>query len=239
MSKKYTLDPVLTKLRMDKRKQEYAELAAKGICVNCGERESISGKKKCIPCTDAYARYSRTYKDKKVIPGVCRMCSINPLDNSDFSCATCREVKKVKNKVSYSNPNRSAKRAAKIASYTQEERISLREGYRIKRQKMKQRVFSGYGSYCACCGESGLAFLSLDHVNGDGAKHRRSVAGNEGYLRSGNAFYQWVINNNFPDFLQVLCHNCNMAKGTDECCPHQLPKSHPNHIPMRELKGKE
>lgn len=43
------------------------------------------------------------------------------------------------------------------------------------RQRIKQKVFDHYGERCACCGETERLFLTLDHVNNDGAEHRRSI----------------------------------------------------------------
>ena len=31
----------------------------------------------------------------------------------------------------------------------------------------------------------------------------------------------WMIKNNFPKGFQVLCHNCNLAKGFYGKCPHE------------------
>lgn len=70
---------------------------------------------------------------------------------------------------------------------------------------------------CACkgCGVTAIQFLTLDHTNGDGAVHRKITNTGQG----GAKFYQWVKDNNFPSGLQVLCMNCNMAKGNRKECP--------------------
>src|SRR5262252_4538483 len=55
---------------------------------------------------------------------------------------------------------------------------------RSKRERPKQiarrwaqrlEMIAAYGGECACCGETEPVFLTLDHVNGDGAAHRRSM----------------------------------------------------------------
>lgn len=76
---------------------------------------------------------------------------------------------------------------------------------------LKKQVFNEYGATCNSCDESDIHFLSLDHVNGDGKSSRET----HGY-GSGVSFYSWLRARNFPlkDELQVLCMNCNMAKGT-------------------------
>lgn len=78
-------------------------------------------------------------------------------------------------------------------------------------QKIRQLVLKHYGNKCACCGEKRQEFLTIDYVYGGGGIHRRSI---------GN-FYRWIINNNFPFNLQVLCYNCNMAKARYGYCPHR------------------
>ena len=32
---------------------------------------------------------------------------------------------------------------------------------------------------------------------------------------------QWIKKNNFPKGFQILCHNCNVAKGIYGECPHE------------------
>ena len=76
---------------------------------------------------------------------------------------------------------------------------------------------AAYGSQCVCCGEDNLDFLTIDHVNGDGAADRRDRKHQGG----GATFYAWLKARGFPDknLYQVLCFNCNCAKGTKNACP--------------------
>lgn len=94
------------------------------------------------------------------------------------------------------------------------------EAYRQNyKNKYKEKVFSHYGKFCACCGENEIDFLTIDHINGDGNKHRKEL-GNKGGL----SFYKWLVENNFPKEFQTLCMNCNWAKSrlsNKGICPHQ------------------
>ena len=36
-------------------------------------------------------------------------------------------------------------------------------------------VFNHYGKVCQCCGEPRLTVLAIDHIDGNGAEHRRSI----------------------------------------------------------------
>lgn len=79
-----------------------------------------------------------------------------------------------------------------------------------------------YGGKCACCGESNVVFLTIDHIDGSGAKHRKKIFGK---ARGGTDFYRWLKNKDYPkDNYQILCFNCNFAKHVLGKCPHQQNK---------------
>ena len=85
------------------------------------------------------------------------------------------------------------------------------------REKVKEQILDHYGRKCICCGESELLFLDLDHINNDGYQHRKEIG-----IKGGSEFYRWVIRNNFPSDLQILCANCNHGKARNNgVCPHQ------------------
>lgn len=69
--------------------------------------------------------------------------------------------------------------------------------------------YSGNPPKCACCGETEIRFLELDHINGGGNKERKNLFK---YYIGGKMFYRWLIQNNFPEGYQVLCCNCNNVK---------------------------
>lgn len=83
------------------------------------------------------------------------------------------------------------------------------------RDAAKDRVFEHYGESCGCCGESTRVFLAIDHIENNGAQHRREVN------VSGDSVYRWLVRNDFPEGFQTLCHNCNWAKYALGSCPHQ------------------
>lgn len=85
---------------------------------------------------------------------------------------------------------------------------SRKERYRQKRLE----VLKNYGNKCICCGEKNFMFLALDHKNNDGNKHRKIIK---------QDLTLWAYKNSYPKILQILCHNCNMAKGIYGKCPHR------------------
>jgi hypothetical protein len=86
---------------------------------------------------------------------------------------------------------------------------------------LRQSALMAYGACCACCGEMTVEFLEIDHINGDGARHRR-----EARLGNSASFYRWLRDHGYPAGFRVLCSNCNMARGRYGYCPHE--KVHEN-----------
>lgn len=86
------------------------------------------------------------------------------------------------------------------------------------RTRLKDECFAAYGGYkCVCCGEEVKTFLTLDHINNDGNKHRKEIG-----IRGGIGIYTWLRRNNFPEGFQVLCFNCNHGKQLNGgICPHK------------------
>jgi len=96
-----------------------------------------------------------------------------------------------------------------------EKRLAYATAYQ---SALKLAALNAYGGpRCACCGETLIRGLTLDHIHGDGAAHRREAARGTG----GTSPYRWVKKNNYPLGFQVLCGTCNIAKGTGDHCPHQ------------------
>jgi hypothetical protein len=85
--------------------------------------------------------------------------------------------------------------------------------------QLRAEAIEAYGKICRCCGEDLREMLSIDHINGDGNKHRRETG-------TGRSFYLWLKKNNYPQReFQILCLGCNMAKKQNARCPHQLVKT--------------
>lgn len=101
--------------------------------------------------------------------------------------------------------------------YRRENPERVKEINRRCERKAREEALKHYGGnppICACCGEETKEFLAIDHIDGKGGEHRRQkgVAGN---------FFRWLRKNDYPAGFQVLCHNCNLAKGFYGKCPHQ------------------
>src|SRR5574343_802586 len=74
-------------------------------------------------------------------------------------------------------------------------------------QRVRREVINHNGGKCACCAETRLPFLSLDHIHGGGSQHRKELG-----LR-GAGMCAWAKREGYPPIFQILCHNCNQAMG--------------------------
>jgi len=81
--------------------------------------------------------------------------------------------------------------------------------------RLKQEVISAYGGKCACCGENGFEFLTIEHTRHDGKEHRNI---------SGQRVYTDLRKRGYPKDIgiEIFCWNCNMATRYGEPCPHKL-----------------
>jgi hypothetical protein len=102
-------------------------------------------------------------------------------------------------KVDPSKAESAAKRAAKILTL----KIEVFEHY------------CGGKPHCQClgCPCDVIAFLQVDHKNGDGKNHVVN-----GHRMSGAELWSWIKRNNYPENFQILCGNCNNSKRDYAAC---------------------
>jgi hypothetical protein len=81
---------------------------------------------------------------------------------------------------------------------------------------VRRDAIEAYGGKYQCCGESTYEFLGIDHIEGGGTQHRKELTA------AGTTLYLWLRKEGYPEGFQVLCHNCNLAKGFYGLCPHQV-----------------
>ncbi len=174
--------------------------------------------KKRFPTTNFYRHNG--YKDSLYY--LCKPCA----------CAQARERRRRKPEVyrainKRSNDKNKGKYEERIKAYNRNERKKLpsypiilknmRVRGEARRKQLRAEMILEYGSKCACCGESTWEFLTLDHVNGDGAKHRKEMN------RSGVEIYALLKKQGWPkDRYRLLCMNCNFAIGRCGYCPHTV-----------------
>lgn len=91
--------------------------------------------------------------------------------------------------------------------------------YHEEKWKLFNQILDHYGHKCNCpkCLETNMKLLTVDHINNDGAKHRRDLGKGNKTIN----LYRYIIENNFPSEFQILCHNCNWGRSRYGICPHQ------------------
>lgn len=172
-------------------------------CRRCGgtERQKSGG---CAACSRAYSRnYDAAHKERK------------RAYNASYRQSHRGDIR--------------ARRDARRQELLPRKRASARlyaeahkDEIRAKRLLASDSVMLHYGGKCACCGEDRREFLTIDHVDGAGAKHREAVARAMGKKRAQSDDVYWdIINNDFPSGFRVLCFNCNSARGFYGYCPHE------------------
>lgn len=141
--------------------------------------------------------------------------SVSCRDKHRNQCRACRNIKKraSQNKRYHENPQFYL---GKTRDWGRRNRDKVR-AYKLANWKaLRMSALDYYGSsHCRCCGESTLEFLCIDHIEGDGAKHRREMKGKI------DGIYRWLKQNNYPTGFRVLCYNCNSSIGHYGYCPHQ------------------
>lgn len=86
-----------------------------------------------------------------------------------------------------------------------------------KNRRLKVQIIDAYGGKCYCCGIDHPSFLTIDHINDDGAEQRR-----QGKQRRGCAGYRDIIKAGFPEDLRLSCWNCNSGRHFNGgICPHE------------------
>ncbi len=111
---------------------------------------------------------------------------------------------------------KSRQKYEKMRNENPEQYNLIMENQRKRNLQNKILVMEKYGNKCSCCGEHNLGFLTIEHINGSGRKHRKEIG-----CSSSGSFYRWLLKHDCPkDNFTILCYNCNCGKGVGDICPH-------------------
>jgi len=98
----------------------------------------------------------------------------------------------------------------RVYQYKENKKMEYKQYFKMKNrqdsQELKIKVMTHYGNgipACVICGESRLDCLSIDHINGNGNKHRKEIL----KVGGGIHFYRWLVKNGFPEGYRTLCMN--------------------------------
>lgn len=107
-------------------------------------------------------------------------------------------------------------RRANDPAYREKENAAQRRRVQKRLKDLREEIFIHYSNgeiKCACCGETERKFLSIDHI--------RPVKHHLKNYDHGTNLYLRLKREGFPIGYQVLCYNCNIAKGIYGVCPHR------------------
>lgn len=116
--------------------------------------------------------------------------------------------------------------SSRLRSQRPEIKAKTKKSLQERTTQFKLEVFTHYSKeisdsdvpICACCKIDDIRFLTLDHIEG-----RKHLSKKEQKLKT-LALWRHVKNIGFPEGYQVLCYNCNIAKGTMHFCPHEIDR---------------
>jgi len=162
--------------------KRYATRKAEGQCVFCSN-QAVPGKTTCQECADRRAFLQKDKRDCNSRSGFCSQCGKNPPAGKGKRCQICID-----------------KRNEWYQGSTTQKKD------KIRRDENREAVLQHYGGKCTECGESESAYLAIDHIEGGGNTHRKKIG------KYGSGFFKWLVDNDFPEGFQILCHNCNMKK---------------------------
>jgi len=146
-------------------------------------------KKKCSKCRKTKS-VSDFFMDKQKKDGLTSSCKKCVMQSTS----------------SYRHKNKDAYR-----TYAQEYHKKTKHLKRKRRQAMTKNVvkeiFDLLGDKCSCCNFSNILALQIDHVYGDGYKHRKKLRG--------LAYYKDILRSvkKKEGRYQILCANCNFIEG--------------------------
>lgn len=133
-------------------------------------------------------------KVERIKNGACVVCGRNVSRPGMKTCQTCNDYAR---------------------QWQEDNPVKAREAqsrHLDKAHERRRSALAAYGGKCACCGEDRLVFLAIDHIDGIVP---------EGRKRSGGQLVRLLEIQGWPPGYQVLCHNCNSARGFYGSCPHQ------------------
>ncbi len=173
----------------------------------------------CISLNKKETRVNRINKK------ICINCK-NPVKNT-ILCQTCKHKKSVLSKSYYNHKkhNNLCTSCSKNKPIRGKNKCNvctnkINKKQRVQREQLKIEVINHYSkglNKCNCCSANNFKFLTIGHINNDGAKEGREIE-----YSFGSSFYRWLKKNKYPKGYQVLCWNCNCGRAQNGgICPHK------------------
>ena len=164
-------------------------------------------------------------------------CLQIPVSTGQRRCSRCSTVKPLEEFYRINNGRQYASRCkpCTVEMFRAYGAAKKNEWTARHRRKLKDMVFDAYGGQCVCCGIADRVFLTIDHVGGGGAAHRRLLG--KGHKSSGAPrIYWWLVQHGFPPGFETTCRNCNWARHILGTCPHQVLPAPIKYVTAAELR---
>lgn len=222
-----------TAAKRNDNKQKYDRCRAEGLCTHCGKVPTE--KVYCDTCVVLKRRWGKkwekenpekrqeSYQRRRVLAaeqGLCDKCLAKPAVEGRSRCVRCLQTE-----ADRVIRRREAGLCTVCGACKQDDALDACDICRaaascrnsIRNRQFKVQAFMAYGgAVCACCGETNMEFLQIDHVAGDGGAKRKS--GEDG---GGAKIYRQLRQRGWPPGYRVLCANCNWCRGLFGYCPHE------------------
>lgn len=175
----------------------------KSLCTRCGQ-QTTHDKTFCDKCLseDKLNRLERLSRN------ICSYCKTNEVVPDKTYCKSCAYKRKIEREEKKVNGLCCGSGCNNLTFCKTSRCIECISKLKQRHAELRKTIISHYGLKCNCqcgCNVTNIKHLTIDHINNDGAEHRRTIG-------TGGRYYKWIIKNNFPNYLQILCWNCNCAK---------------------------
>ena len=201
------------KITLKKQKNKWIE---NNLCYHCGSSKENPDKSHCNKCSERknVDRKGLYYSRKN--SGLCVRCGVP--SNNTTKCDDCNKVEKAYKKAKRKEWKKLGLCTSCGGLRTNPKKLvcdPCSQRARKKNLNLKKRIMDAYGGICTCCQDDYIGRLTIDHIENNGAEHRRQLG-----IGGGRAFYHFLVKNNFPPDYQVLCSSCNLSKHIMGECPH-------------------
>jgi 5-methylcytosine-specific restriction endonuclease McrA len=136
----------------------------------------------------------------------CRWMHNNAIDAARIAADPAKQATRLEVEQRYRERNSEKIKASSIArrlAMPEHRREADRLAEAKRRQAIRQRVIAHLGGKCAICGFRDPRALQVDHVNGGGTRHRKTV--------STHRVWKVALISD-PGVYQLLCASCNQIK---------------------------
>ena len=113
----------------------------------------------------------------------------------NYICGYCARLAKRKSTANFSEEQKEARH------------VYMKKYMRAKLPELKKIVYDHYGNSCTKCAENNIHKLTIEHIGGVRSHYRHP----SGKRKRGLNLFRLIIKENFPDYITVLCFNCNLG----------------------------